>query len=169
MAYKPSTDRKDKSQRRPKPNLKDVDWARLAAYLDGEGTIRIASQKRRGRDYMWVEVSVHNADPRLIQWCLEHFGGCLQRESKAGPRRKHVIYRWFVTCSVAHEVLLGCLPYFVIKRNQAEIAISFRSLTVSPERKWGVKGMPQELKDMQYAFKRELQKSKTLHYEELVH
>jgi hypothetical protein len=157
----------NKSQNRPKLDLPVEDWARLAAYIDGEGWIGIKEQKRGGRAATYhVEITVCNQDPRLILWIAQRFGGHLSNQGppKNNLKRRHRIFQWYASCSVAHEVLLGCLPYFVIKRNQAEIAIAFRNLTGA--RKWGVKGMPLELKQQQIAFRKELQDAKTLHYEQ---
>lgn len=160
-----------KSQNRPRPDLSEIEWAMLAAYIDGEGCISIKSQKKNGRDYMFVEVNVSNQDPRLIIWIKERFGGhsASQRPPNQNAKRKHHIFRWYASCSVGHEVLQGCLPYFVIKRNQAEIAIAFRELTIcrpeSGKKKWGVYGMPQELKDIQYSLKKDLQDSHTSNFE----
>jgi hypothetical protein len=169
--YKPGK----RTQNRPKSDLPDVDWARLAAFVDGEGHIRITSQKRKNRkgverDYMYVELSISNADPRLMTWLTERFGGNVYRgKAPVANVRKHSIFQWHAGCSVAHEILLGCLPYFVIKRNQAEIAISFRELTQckpeSGKKRWGVYGMPDELKEIQYSLRKELQETRTLHFE----
>lgn len=163
-----------KSQNRPLADLPDIDWARLAAFIDGEGCIRTVSQKRRGRDYMFPEISISNQDPRLIAWCRERFGGYVSHQGPPARnvKRRHRIFRWYASCSVAHEIFLGCLPYFVIKRNQAEMAITFRDLTMcrpeSGKKKWGVYGMPDELKQIQYSLKKQLQDSHTLHFEESI-
>jgi len=122
---------------------------------------------------MYVEVSVANADPRLMQWLKIRFGGNINRsDPPTANKKKHAIYKWYTACSVSHEILKGCLPYFVIKRNQAEIAISFRELTQcrpeSGKKKWGVYGMPVELKQIQYNLREQLQNTRTLHFEETV-
>ena len=59
----------------------EMDYARLAAYIDGEGciTICVAHGNSHGRPWpnesLYLNVSVHNTDPRLIDWCAERWGG----------------------------------------------------------------------------------------------
>ncbi len=109
--------------------ISSVDWARLAAYVDGEGCIGISLHyvKRRVKRYRaeHMYVNVVNTDPRLIAWCFTTFGGCL-RESKRPDRNHRNMSIWQVSADQAAEILEHCLPYFLIKREQAEIALAFQ-------------------------------------------
>lgn len=112
----------------------EIQWAKLAAYIDGEGSINIVRVKRgeakgersSGRlDFIFV--TIVNTDPRLVVWCREVFGGkILQNPRKEENRAKHKpCYEWKVGSNYAREILEGCLPHFIIKCEQAEIAIAF--------------------------------------------
>lgn len=112
--------------------ISDIDWARMAAYVDGEGHIVINmysgkdAERRFAKHYLVVGVT--NTDPRLPLWCAETFGGHVITD-KHNHRRKSVnrpIYKWMASCRVAFEVVSGCLPYMIIKKEQAEIAIAFQ-------------------------------------------
>lgn len=126
------------NRRQLKTGIKDVDWARLAAYIDGEGCINIHTnrgQVARGKSRMHsLVIGITNTDPRLPAWILDTFGvGLCYRvpdspsvskkiaEGKWQPR-----FHWNITARLAAQILEGCLPFFVIKREQAEISIAFQ-------------------------------------------
>lgn len=102
-----------------------MDWARLAAYIDGEGYIRVAlnSRNHQGR----LEVNVSNTDYRLLVWLKDTFGGSVHRGGKSLAGKKQ-LWRWVLDRHRAAELLAQCLPYFIVKKEQAEIGIAFQSL-----------------------------------------
>lgn len=107
-----------------------MDYARLAAYIDGEGNIElrkasIKAGKRRGK--YAIRVKVTNTDFRLIKWLLDNFGGAFFPFDKPKYLRKSVLYDWYVSGKCAGLILERCLPYFISKSEQAELAIEFRS------------------------------------------
>jgi hypothetical protein len=113
--------------------ISEINWARLAAYIDGEGCIRIDLQNPpKGSGFSarhLLEVRVYNCDPRLLLWCRETFGGGNLKPVRKNPRLGHKQELvWYVGADVAERILQGCLPYFILKREQAEIAIAFRRL-----------------------------------------
>src|ERR1017187_8598482 len=95
-----------------------MDWARLSAYIDGEGCISIHNVSgKRYRGHQVCRVSLFNKDPRLPVWCLYTFGGNICNGKRG--------YEWSLNvCDIA-SVLKQCLPFFFIKRQQAELAIVF--------------------------------------------
>lgn len=106
---------------------KDLNLARLAAYIDGEGTVDLQGSSQGGkRSYGYkLRISIVNTDLRLLVWCKENFGGHI-RMNRPGGGNHRPVYSW--TISGAEQVgnlLKGCLPFFVIKREQAEIGIAF--------------------------------------------
>jgi hypothetical protein len=129
-------------------DIAQVDWARLAAYIDGEGSITIASVRGArpdSRRVMYVNVAVANTDIRLLEWLRNTFGGTI---SKFRHKSEHVkwaqAYVWTVGSRHASALLDRCLPYFIIKREQAEIALAFQR-TILTDRRYGCKGRPLEL------------------------
>lgn len=120
---------------RARNEVSQIDWARLAAYIDGEGCIRIDTQNPSpGNDYRprhLLEVRVYNCDPRLVIWCRDTFGGGnLKPVRKKKNFRKHQKEEqvWYIGAAAAERILRGCLPYFILKRSQAEVALAFRAL-----------------------------------------
>ncbi len=111
----------------------DLNLARLAAYIDGEGTIdlqRSSQGTKRAPSYK-LRVLVYNTDIRLLVWCKENFGGKVRLNRKA-KGRVVPLYMWELAGATQVVPLLkSCLPFFVIKREQAEIGITFGN-TFSP-------------------------------------
>jgi hypothetical protein len=109
----------------------EIDFARLAAFIDGEGCIDIhthrAFMKHLGRVFetQYVRIQITNTDFRLALWCKETFGGTAHPEPPKSERHKAKL-NWYCSSKKAAEILIACLPYFVMKRDQAEIALAFQ-------------------------------------------
>jgi hypothetical protein len=106
------------------PNATQSDWARLAAFIDGEGCINIhTSYKGSAGSVHRVRIQVANTDARLPHWVIQTFGvGHVYVNRGTGPRP---VYFWEVAGRTAQAILRACLSHFVIKREQAEIALRF--------------------------------------------
>lgn len=94
--------------------------------VDGEAQITI-SHIRCGRDrylYHRVYVRIGNTSEDLMNALKEHFGGSvtLTRLHKRRPRCKPV-HMWTIACRKAMHFLEGILPFLIIKRKHAEVAI----------------------------------------------
>ncbi len=152
------------SKRFPQPDLtqiSQIDWARLAAYIDGEGCIRIAGVKGStpySRRVLYVEVTISNTDARLTEWLKVKFGGSVWVDRSRLKKNPHWSpgTAWVVSSRHASEILSNCLPYFIIKREQADVALAFQA-TILTDRRYGCKGRPQELLDRQHEMREQLQ------------
>lgn len=107
-----------------------IDYARLAAYIDGEGCVQIHRQrqyskkaKANWKPHYIVQVVITNTDPRLVVWCRENFGGFIVSYDTYARSA----FKWCAHSKSCADILENCLPYFIIKRKQAEIAIAFRT------------------------------------------
>jgi hypothetical protein len=137
-----------KSERRTlKKDITPIDWARLAAYIDGEGCMCITPHypNRAGKAVTHaVRLNIVNTDARLIQWISNTLGvGIVSIRNNNHPslRDKTWTPQYVWTCDVGTtvDVLKGCLPYFIIKGEQAEIMIEFQATKgVHPSRGGGV-------------------------------
>jgi hypothetical protein len=132
--------------------VSEIDWARLAAYIDGEGGIRIDVQNpSKGNSFHSrhiLEVRVYNCDPRLVLWCKRtFFGGNVKpvRSKVRNPKHKqeHV---WYAASAAAERILLGCLPYFIIKHQHAQVALAFRRLIGKVGQRVALKNLEQREK-----------------------
>ena len=103
-----------------------IDFARLAAFIDGEGSIQIRKEtdaRSRVTPVYEFLLTVCNSDPRLPQWCKEKFGGRVYPRSRG---RHRISYLWSVKALRAEVILGKCLPYILIKDKHAEIGLALR-------------------------------------------
>ncbi len=126
----------------PLDRVSEIDWAKLAVLIDGEGSISISKHKpgksgRNKTDFYALRTFVCNTDPRLILWCQERFGGSIRGKPREDRKRHRPCWQWTVVSQVAEEILQYCLPHFIIKREQAEIALAFqKTMRRSAHSRW---------------------------------
>lgn len=141
-----------------------TDWARLAAFIDGEGHIAIQCNTRKnGRTYHYIRVIVSNTDPRLMSWLLNTFGGGLMTEKKRQVKLR-TCYKWSVSCQHAENILLGCFEYFITKRQQAEIALAFQG-TIRDYRRGS--SIPQDVQVLRAQYRELLEQARWVKHAEI--
>ena len=101
----------------------------VAGILDGEGSIIITNSKlhtRTGNPYngYLVRVTIANTSEPLMKHLVFHFGGVYRPKKQ---RVNKICYQW--ECTGGNEkkekFLLAVLPYMLIKREQALLALEF--------------------------------------------
>lgn len=116
--------------------VSEIDWARLAAFIDGEGTIMIGrTQKANGAIYHMLAVIVSGTSPLLMTWLQDTFSGETYLVPASKWRANATCYSWRMHEARAEAILLHCLPHFIIKGEQARVALAYRAL-----RRQGSKG-----------------------------
>lgn len=106
-----------------KPSKTDI--AYLAGIVDGEGTIGI----HHGRDgFGGPYLQAGGTDKRLVDWLKSLFGGNYTFYHLTDMKHKHHkdFYLWRLNLSDVSRVLIQIIPYLKLKREQAELAVSFR-------------------------------------------
>jgi hypothetical protein len=100
--------------------MNELDWAYLAGFIDGEGTITIASDGRKFHPC----VSVANTDYAVLEWCITFVGnGGVSSKKKYKDYHKQSYYiSW--RYDAALNIMSKCLPYLKVKRKQAELILS---------------------------------------------
>lgn len=125
-------------------NPSTTDWARLAAFIDGEGCVSIQTSATtiKGKKYRThvLRISVYNCNPKLAVWCRATFGSRIHPR-KARKSNWKPGFEWVAQSDIAAWVLHGCLPYFLLKREQAEVALAFQETKKSYRRQ----GVPSEV------------------------
>lgn len=117
-----------------------VIWA--AGFVDGEGCVNISRGIARDR---WVTyqmcfiVAQRTREPLDILMSL--FGGRIRTAGKP----EHVHYEWRLNSQKAMEALKELLPYLIVKRQIAELAIRFQEQLNAWRKKYGMK-YPEEAK-----------------------
>lgn len=125
----------------------EMDWLRMATLIDTEGSVKVArnkpSAKCGAKSYNYaLYVQVTNSDPRISYWCHKLFGGNMEVRIPKNSKHK-IVYVYMALSKRAEAILDGCLPHFLAKRDQAELALMLRRTVgntkycrggVSPER-----------------------------------
>jgi hypothetical protein len=103
-----------------------------AAMIDGEGCISIASYIQRvhkaGKEYRYcntqLAISIFQTDERLMKWLQHHYGGTYTpRKPEVGKRQG---WSWVPAKGKNLELfLLKMLPYLLLKREQALLALEY--------------------------------------------
>lgn len=98
----------------------------IAGFFDGEGCISIQSDKG-------LRVIFINTRRDVLLAVSEGFGGVGKLKVKKripGERGTRPCYQWITWGREAQRVLETLLPYLVIKKSEAEVALEFQSLIV---------------------------------------
>ena len=99
-----------------------AEWSYTAGIIDGEGCI--GSQKNTAAKTYRPYLVVVQKDMRLVEWLTSRFGGSANIVTRKRADGKTDYYaRWMVVNKRASDVLKGCLPYLVMKHEQAKLAI----------------------------------------------
>lgn len=100
-------------------------YAYLAAMIDGEGSISIIRSKDRGKGFFRYRLSLYvtNISQPLMDWLVGHFSGSVFNSIR--PSGKNVM-TWRAKDISVDLILRRCLPYMIVKREQALLALTFR-------------------------------------------
>lgn len=107
-------------------------WSFLAGLFDGEGSFSISHQQgRNGKDSTGLFVRIPNTSVKLMEWLVQHFGGKYYLvRTKPGYKPN---YEWSPKGRQNREqLLLGILPYLVIKDEQCKVALEYLRLPQNP-------------------------------------
>lgn len=103
----------------------------MAGLVDGEGTIMLY----RRRQYASLRLVVSNTNAAVLDWCADTTGvGDVQWKSR-GNERHRPAGMWSANSDAAEGLIGQMLPYLVIKREQAELALDFRQRIRNPSDK----------------------------------
>ena len=103
---------------------KVTELAYLAGMIDADGCVFLGVQKSN-RSFE-LQVCVAQADEEVPEWIYNRFGGqiYLRQPSKASYGQNPQ-FAWTITGRKAIRLLKKILPYMVLKKPQAELAIEY--------------------------------------------
>lgn len=118
----------------------------FAGFFDGEGWIGIVrrdSTSAAGKKYLVYTLMIGAAqcDPRPVLLLQKHFGGSISRGLK--KRSRTPIYTWQVASIRAESFLRLVQAHLIHKREQCEVALSYREFVSSRRRYGPVKNPPE--------------------------
>ena len=132
-----------------------MDIKYLAGIFDGEGCVMVRSW-RFGKSYT-LGAFIVNTDYRLIKAIYDSFGGKISGETHIikNHKNKHIIGWNSIDCI---EILKKLNPYLLIKKDQAELALTF---PINPH---GFLRTDELIKKQKFIYE-ELRRLKTIRYE----
>jgi hypothetical protein len=112
-----------------------VYWSYLAGLFDGEGTFSIYQNhgnyyttklgEERQYNFTNQRVEITNTNIELMEWLIKNFGGVYYHHRRAKEIHK-IAYSWRPKGKKnTEELILGILPYLVIKRKQAKLILEY--------------------------------------------
>jgi hypothetical protein len=105
-------------------HISQIDWARLAAWIDGEGCFTIANMNQADpRKQRSARIVVSQSDPRLINWLVSNWGGHVHKFMGVNMH----CFNWTMTGYGVDEIIKHTRPFFIIKGEQADIILAYRA------------------------------------------
>ena len=113
----------------------DTDMAYLAGFFDGEGSIMLipSTSVNRGPGRYRLTLAVSNTVEHSVVRYAITFGGSVLPIAAKNARCKSS-YRWMITSAGAERALMAMLPFLKVKKDQAQVALDFRSTQQRPLR-----------------------------------
>jgi hypothetical protein len=97
-------------------------WPYVAGIVDGEGTICLHINNF---GTYFLQIIIYNSSLVLMKWLVGNFGGKYYVRTKQ-ITSKRIQYAWHPSGKKNREkFLLGIIPYLVIKKEQAKLALEF--------------------------------------------
>ena len=130
---------------------KDTDIAYLAGLIDGEGTVSLQLRKKH---LVALRVVVYNTNEDVIDWCQAAFDGTKHKVGRVREGHKQE-WQWFTHSDYAAEILEMVMPYLIIKRAKAEVALrAWRNRSPTP-RSQRRQTMPPEILELRERYQKE--------------
>ena len=98
-----------------------LNWGYMAGTIDSDGCI--GGGKNTNCHTYRPYLVVIQKDMKLIEWLYSNFGGSVNLVSRNHSTRKKWYIRWMVTNQKCVDILKKCLPYLIVKKEQAKLAI----------------------------------------------
>lgn len=104
---------------------RELNFIRMAAIMDCDGWITIQKLKNSRGVNLCLTIGVGNTNSNLTDWLVYTFGGSVYKTVRKFHKHKDY-YTWRLFGNKASEVLKGCVDFFLLKRAQADLAITFQ-------------------------------------------
>jgi hypothetical protein len=99
--------------------IPNTELAYMAGYLDGDGCINFPNYENR---YIGVRINITSGDKQVLDKFSSWFGNKVR---KTGGGKNRQLYQWSADGDRAQSILACLLPFLVMKRELAGLALSF--------------------------------------------
>ena len=128
-------------------DISEVDKSYLAGIIDGEGCISVSKNPRNGRNYYRLILDITTTSNELNQWLEDKFGGIV-RTTYARNKNRTDMQGWTVSGNQCQDILRLTLPYLIIKKHQAELALLMTFGEYGGSCRWGYSDDEETLRGM---------------------
>ena len=111
--------------------MEETEWAYLAGFIDGDGSIGILTHPRKSRGnrmHMTPRITLTNRSHLVMQWAKERLGSVIHatKPKEGNLRARGTSYRieWR-GMKKAQQILPNIIPYLIIKKERAETVMEF--------------------------------------------
>ena len=109
--------------------MKSDQAAYIAGIFDGDGSIEASGKYA-------IEISLGQTDADFVK-ALSRYGGTVYKRTFKEPSKRNPMYYWILRITrIQRAFLEKTLPYYTIKRKQAEIALQLLKELKSRETGW---------------------------------
>lgn len=142
--------------------LTNVQAAYFAGMIDGEGSLECQRQmQRRGRTPRYVlRISFTQVTPEPLTTMAVWVGGTVTKYQSRNPKRSDT-YRMHIPKSVAVPLLRRCLPFLILKAEQAELILGIESIRNLCSPRECKRGMPMDAVEKMEAMFQKLRATKS--------
>lgn len=121
----------------------------MAGFVDGEGCLYISRTPWHGRIQYQLRLTCSQLNPAPLYLFQKFFGGRVSYEDKKRPTWRP-IYKWEVRGSSAGKALRLFLPYLIVKKDEALVALEFQDKVSSAKRGTPITEEVQQDRDVYY-------------------
>lgn len=115
----------------------------LAGFFDGEGCIGVYTKLRKphGSRLSYLSLSIANTNPEVLQRIQSECGGSVnlngltQERLKVNGRPRRTLFRWSASSVLASHILRHMLPFLIVKREEALLALDFADIVHTQQRR----------------------------------
>lgn len=114
------------------PTAAEIAYA--AGFFDGEGSVTIGvnrSHKRTHNPVYTMRIGASQVDASPLFWLLDRWGGSVQPVARKTTQNNQV-HIWGCFSRNAAKFLTDVLPFLIVKRERAEVALRFQAQTFQP-------------------------------------
>lgn len=126
--------------------MKRTNWGYVAGTIDSDGCI--GTQKNTNCKTYRPYLVVIQKDMKLIEYLYSNFGGSVNIVSRKRVDNIDFYIRWMVVNQRCVNILKKCLPYLIVKKEQAILAVRMVEEAKCGKQK-GFRRIPEHIYDLQ--------------------
>ena len=121
-----------------------ADYRYAAGIIDADGWISLKKNVYKDKPTQYfLEVGVKNLSKDLIDWLYNNYKGSTRLRDMSKTETQRDIYVWQLRCNKAAKFLKRVIPYLIVKKERAFVAVKFQKTI----KYFGRNGTPEETVD----------------------